>query len=135
MVRSTEDLGGIEKALPIPNSTPEAHEASEHAYYFRNTSLDEPTPQGVWADGGPTMDGRGTYTARDRAEPEGQKPDLGHAREKSGAQSEQMRGPEPAGAATRPPAPWAAEGGVVAFRRSGDPERCPRVMPVANMPG
>jgi Mn-containing catalase len=85
-----EDLGGIEKTLPIPNSTPQAHEASEHSYYFLNPSLDEPTPQGVWTNGGPTMDGRGTYTARDRAEPEGQKPDLGRAREKSGAQSEQM---------------------------------------------
>ena len=85
-----EDLGGIEACLPIPNSTPEAHENLEHSYYFLNTSLDAPTPQGVWTNGGPAMDGRGTYTARDRAEPMGQKPDLGRAREKSGAQKQQM---------------------------------------------
>lgn len=85
-----EDLGGIEKTLPIPNSTPEAHENLEHSYYFLNTSLDEPTPQGVWSNGGQSLDGRGTFTARDKAEPMGQKPDLGRAREKSGAQKEQM---------------------------------------------
>lgn len=85
-----EELGGIEATMPIPNSTPGDHEAMEHSYYFLNTSLDEPTPQGVWTNGGPTMDGRGTYTARDRAEPEGQVPDLGKARGKSDAQKEQM---------------------------------------------
>lgn len=85
-----EDLGGIEQAMPIPNSTPKAHEAREHSYYFLNTSLDTPTPEGVWTNGGPTMDGEGTFTARDKAEPEGQKPDLGFARAKSGAQIEQI---------------------------------------------
>ena len=85
-----EELGGIEACMPIPNSTPEEHEAMEHSYYFLNTSLDEPTPEGVWTNGGPTMDGRGTYTAKDKPEPLGQKPDLGKAREGSGAQKEQM---------------------------------------------
>ena len=85
-----EDLGGIEKTLPIPNSVPDSHEAREHSYYFLNTSIDEPTPQGVWTNGGPTMDGEGTYTAREKVEPLGQKPDLGKARPKSGAQKEQM---------------------------------------------
>ena len=85
-----EELGGIEATMPIPNSTPESHEAMKHSYYFLNTSLDEPTPQGVWTNGGSAMDGRGTYTARDKAEPEGQVPDLGKAREKSGAQKQQM---------------------------------------------
>ena len=85
-----EDLGGIEATMPIPNSVPEDHEAMEHSYYFLNTSLDEPTPQGAWNNGGPTMDGRGTYTSRDKAEPMGQKPNLGTAREGSGAQTQQM---------------------------------------------
>lgn len=85
-----EELGGIEACMPVPNSTPEDHEAMEHSYYFLNTSIDEPTPQGVWTNGGPAMDGRGTYTARDEVTPEGQVPDLGKAREKSGAQKEQM---------------------------------------------
>ena len=88
-----EDLGGIEQTMPIPNSTPREHEATEHAYYFLNTSIDTPTPEGVWTNGGPTMDGRGTYTARDKAEPMGQKPDLGFARPKSGAQIEQIDEP------------------------------------------
>ncbi|PZX16495.1 Mn-containing catalase [Palleronia aestuarii] len=85
-----EELGGIEACMPVPNSTPEEHENLAHSYYFLNTSLDEPTPEGVWTNGGPAMDGRGTYTARDRVEPEGQVPDLGRAREGSGAQTEQM---------------------------------------------
>lgn len=84
-----EDLGGMEAALPIPNATPEAHEATEHSYYFLNTSLDEPTPQGRWTSG-PSLDGRSEFSARDKAEPMGQKPDLGKARPKSGAQTEQI---------------------------------------------
>ena len=85
-----EDLGGVEQTFPIPNSTPKSHEAREHSYYFLNTSLDTPTPEGVWTNGGPTMDGEGTFTARDKVEPLGQKPDLGFARGKSGAQVEQI---------------------------------------------
>ena len=85
-----EELGGIGAALPIPNSTPEEHEATEHSYYFLNTSLDEPTPEGVWTNGGQSLDGRGTFTAREKVEPLGQKPDLGKARPGSGAQTEQL---------------------------------------------
>lgn len=85
-----EDLGGLQGTLPIPNSTPEAHENTEHSYYYLNTSLDEATPQGPWMDGSPSLDGRSTYTSRDKAEPEGQVPSLGKAREKSGAQTQQM---------------------------------------------
>ena len=85
-----EDLGGIEKVTPIPNSTPREHEATEHAYYFLNTSLDTPTPEGVWTNGGETMDGEGRYTKLDEAKPLGQKPDLGRARPLSGAQNEQI---------------------------------------------
>jgi Mn-containing catalase len=83
-------MGGIAAVVPIPNSTPEEREAMEHSYYFLNTSLDAPTPQGVWTNGGPSMDGRGTYTAKDKVAPEGQVPELGRARPKSGAQKEQM---------------------------------------------
>jgi Mn-containing catalase len=85
-----EEMGGIAAVVPIPNSTPEEHEAMEHSYYFLNTSVDEPTPEGVWTNGGPAMDGRGTYTAKDKVAPEGQMPDLGRARPKSGAQKQQM---------------------------------------------
>lgn len=84
-----EELGGMQAQLPIPNSTPQEHEATEHSYYFLNTSLDEPTPQGRWTSG-PSLDGRGTFTAKDKPEPLGQKPDLGKAKPKSGTQTEQQ---------------------------------------------
>ena len=84
-----EELGGLEATMPIPNSTPEAHEATEHSYYFLNTSLDEPTPQGRWTSG-PSLDGRAEFSVVEKAEPTGQKPDLGKAAPNSGAQQEQM---------------------------------------------
>ncbi|MCQ0972070.1 manganese catalase family protein [Paracoccus sp. TK19116] len=84
-----EELGGMQNALPIPNSTPEAHEATEHSYYFLNTSLDEPTPEGRWTSG-PSLDGRSEFSVREKVEPLGQKPDLGKARPNSGAQTEQQ---------------------------------------------
>ncbi len=83
-----EELGGWEGQLPIPNSTPRAHEATEHSYYFLNTSLDEPTPEGRWTSG-PSLDGRSEFSAREKVEPQGQKPDLGRAKPASGAQAEQ----------------------------------------------
>ncbi len=84
-----EDIGGLSAQLPIPNSTPEAHENVEHSYYFLNTSLDEPTPQGPWMSG-PSLDGRSQFSARDKAEPIGQEPSLGKAKPKSGAQKAQV---------------------------------------------
>jgi Mn-containing catalase len=84
-----EELGGWEAQLPIPNSTPEAHERTKDSYYFLNTSLDEPTPQGRWTSG-PSLDGRSQFSVLERAEPMGQKPDLGKAKPKSGAQKEQI---------------------------------------------
>lgn len=84
-----EELGGMEQQLPIPNSTPESSEATEHSYYFLNTSLDEPTPEGRWTSG-PSLDGRSEFSAREKVEPLGQKPSLGNARPDSGAQSGQM---------------------------------------------
>ncbi len=84
-----EELGGWTQQLPIPNSTPEAHEATEHSYYFLNTSLDEPTPEGPWTSG-PTLDGRAEFSKRDKAEPQGQKPDLGKAKPGTATQKEQQ---------------------------------------------
>ena len=85
-----EELGGWEAALPIPNSTPQEHEATEHSYYFLNTSLDEPTPEGRWTSG-PSFDGRSEFSKRDKPEPLGQKPSLGKARPHSGTQIEQQK--------------------------------------------
>ena len=84
-----EELGGMQAALPIPNSTPPEHENQKHSYYFLNTSLDEPTPQGRWT-AGPSLDGRAEFYALEKVEPLGQKPELGRARKHSAAQSEQM---------------------------------------------
>ena len=84
-----EELGGWEATFPIPNATPQDHEATEHSYYFLNTSLDEATPRGRWTSG-PSIDGRGTFTAVETPEPLGQVPDLGRARPGSGAQKEQI---------------------------------------------
>ena len=84
-----EELGGMEKQLPIPNSTPPESEATAHSYYFLNTSLDEPTPEGRWTSG-PSLDGRSEFTIQEAVEPLGQKPSLGKARPDSGAQKEQM---------------------------------------------
>lgn len=84
-----EELGGLEKQLPIPNSTPTEHEATAHSYYFLNTSIDEPTPEGRWTRG-PSLDGRSEFSVIENVEPMGQQPSLGKARPNSGAQNEQM---------------------------------------------
>ena len=84
-----EELGGMQAALPIPNSVPVEHENQKHSYYFLNTSLDEPTPQGRWTSG-PSFDGRAEYYALEKVEPSGQKPSLGKAPPNSGAQTQQM---------------------------------------------
>ena len=46
-----EELGGWEGCLPVPNATPQEHEATEHSYYFLNTSLDKDAPEGRWTSG------------------------------------------------------------------------------------
>ena len=84
-----EELGGWEKQLPIPDATPEDHEAREHSYYFLNTSLDEPTPVGRWTSGR-SLDGRANFSVREKVDPLGQKPTLGKAKPKSGAQSKRI---------------------------------------------
>jgi Mn-containing catalase len=82
-----EELGGYEGTLPVPNSTPQAHEATEHSYDYLNTSLDAPTPEGRWTSG-PSLDGRSEFKAK-RAEPHGQKPSLNKARPDTSPQTQQ----------------------------------------------
>ena len=84
-----EELGGWQAALPIPNATPAEHERTEDSYYFLNTSLDEPTPEGRWTSG-PSLDGRGEFSVEEKSKPYGQKPDLGKARPGTGTQREQQ---------------------------------------------
>jgi Mn-containing catalase len=83
-----EELGGLEAALPVPNSVPQEHEATKFSYVFLNTLLDKDAPEGRWTSG-PSLDGRGTFSVA-KAEPLGQEPSLGKARSDSGAQKEQM---------------------------------------------
>ena len=89
-----EDMGGLKASLPIPNSFPQEHEASEHSYYCLNTSLDKPLPKGRWSEG-PSYDGKGQFTAKEKPEILGDEPLLGSARPGSGAQNEQISGAVP----------------------------------------
>src|ERR1700712_360248 len=85
-----EELGGS-AALPIPNSFDQSQEKQEFSYTFLGTNRDGiPPATGRWTDG-PSLDGKGTFTARQN-EPLGQEPVLGPARPDSGAQREQMEG-------------------------------------------
>lgn len=88
-----EEMGGIEAQLPVPNATPEAHEAMQHSYYYLNTLLDKEAPKGRWAEG-PSLDGRSEYSVRNQPAPEGQEPRLGPAKPHSGAQEEQIHPPK-----------------------------------------
>jgi Mn-containing catalase len=89
-----EELGGS-AALPIPNSFDQSQEKQEFSYvFFGNSANGEPPPAGRFTQG-PSLDGRGTFEARQNV-PLGDEPVLGPARPDSGAQSEQMQ-PRPAG--------------------------------------
>lgn len=84
-----EDLGGLETVMPIPNSFPRADEMEEYGYAYLGFMQDGSEPaQGRWSEG-PSIDGEGTFETR-HMEPQGEEPDLGRAREGSGAQTEQM---------------------------------------------
>jgi Mn-containing catalase len=84
-----EDMGGIAKNLPIPNSFPQSEEHEEFSYKFFATAADgSPPPVGRWMEG-PSIDGRGTFEAV-RLQPMGEEPVLGPARPDSGAQVDQI---------------------------------------------
>ncbi|MBA2665663.1 MAG: manganese catalase family protein [Trueperaceae bacterium] len=82
-----EELGQVH---PIPNSFPQDQENQEFNYAFLSFLRDDTLapPEGRWSSG-QSIDGRGEFTTRPM-EPQGQEPDLGKAREGSGAQLEQM---------------------------------------------
>ncbi len=89
-----EDLGGLSKVHPIPNSFPQSKEQSEFAYSFVSTNID-PNDKGLahtgrWAQG-PSMDGKGNFNFV-KAVPYGQEPKLGTPDPKGHAQTEQMTG-------------------------------------------
>ena len=84
-----EELGGLQGALPIPNSFPQAQEDNTHNYQFFDTGLEgSEAPQGRWTSG-PSIDGKGEFTVF-KNQPLGEEPVLGPARPDSGAQAEQI---------------------------------------------
>ncbi|MFC3167438.1 MULTISPECIES: manganese catalase family protein [Paracoccus] len=84
-----EELGGMTGAFPIPNSHPQAEEKTEFSYAYLGFQADGSAPApGRWGEG-PSIDGKGTFTTG-KLHPSDQVPNLGMAKPKSGAQSEQI---------------------------------------------
>lgn len=83
-----EELGGPTEVFPIPNSHPQEEENRDFSYAFLGFQQDgsEP-PQGRWSKG-ESIDGNGSFSSRPM-EPQGEEPNLGRAKPKSGAQAEQ----------------------------------------------
>ena len=83
-----EELGG-QNAFPIPNSFPQEMEQQEVSYAFLGFQHDgsDPVP-GRWSSG-PSIDGKGTFTARP-VEGTGAPAVLGPAKPNGGAQVEQL---------------------------------------------
>lgn len=85
-----EELGGPTGAFPIPNSHPQAEEKQEYSYAFFSHLLDGKPPVGRWSEG-KSIDGKGEFSVVN-SEPMGEKPVLGPARPRGGAQAEQISG-------------------------------------------
>jgi len=84
-----EELGGAGSVFPIPNSFPQEEEKQDFSYAFLGFTLGDENPApGRWAEGN-SIDGKGEFKATPMA-PLGEKPVLGPAKPKSGAQKEQM---------------------------------------------
>lgn len=84
-----EDMGGLQEAMPIPNSFPQEEENQEFNYSYLGFQQDGSEPaQGRWSEG-TSIDGKGEFETR-HMEPQGEEPALGRARPESGAQAEQM---------------------------------------------
>ncbi|MCO6416402.1 manganese catalase family protein [Siccirubricoccus sp. KC 17139] len=87
-----EELGGMEKVLPIPNSFPQEMEANRFSYAYFGHRTDKQIPMGRWTEG-PSLDGNGTFQPM-ISEPLGGEPVLAPPRPDGGAQQEQtMAGP------------------------------------------
>lgn len=86
-----EDLGGLEKVHPIPNSFPQAKENQEFNYTFVSTQA-EPVenPLERWTTG-TSLDGKGTFSFQPAA-PLGGEPVLAPPVPEGHAQAEQMAG-------------------------------------------
>lgn len=86
-----EDLGGVQNALPIPNSFPESEQPQEFAYTFISTNIaDGDTQRGQRWTEGTSIDGKGKFQFA-KAQPYGQEPKLGKPAPEGHAQKEQMQ--------------------------------------------
>ncbi|MGK9204507.1 manganese catalase family protein [Sinorhizobium meliloti] len=84
-----EELGGHQRAFPIPNSFPQDQEQQEFSYAFLGFQQDGSDPiAGRWSQG-QSIDGKGSFKASPTMAM-GQKPTLAPAKPNSGAQAEQM---------------------------------------------
>jgi Mn-containing catalase len=88
-----EELGGMEKGLPVPNSVPDTEEHKRFAYAYFGHDISGMVPSGRWTQG-PSLDGKGEFEAR-KSEPLGQEPVLAPARPDGGAQVEQTTSEPP----------------------------------------
>ena len=84
-----EELGGLQGALPIPNSFDQKQEKTEYSYAFFGTEANGVPPEPGRFSSGPSLDGKGEFSVFPN-KPLGQEPVLGPARADSGAQLEQI---------------------------------------------
>ena len=98
-----EELGGMEKQLPIPNSFPQEQELTQFSYAFFVHNKAKEVPDGRWTNG-PSLDGKGQYSAM-ISEPMGGEPTLRPARPDGGAQAEQTSMTPPPSAVANDPLP------------------------------
>jgi len=84
-----EELGGVEGALPVPNSFPQAQEHPTHNDDFFDTGLQgSEAPEGRWTQG-PSLDGKGSFSVFKNV-PMDEVPVLGPARPDSAAETQQI---------------------------------------------
>jgi Mn-containing catalase len=82
-----EELGGMEKQLPIPNSFPQEKEAQQYSYAYFGHRTDGAVPAGRWTQG-PSLDGKGKFAPM-KSDPLGGEPVLAPPRPDGGAQIDQ----------------------------------------------
>src|SRR5690606_26196132 len=83
-----EAPAGATGASPIPNSPPQAEATQAFSSSFCSHMLNGEPPAGRWASGA-SIDGKGEFSVVN-SEPMGEKPVLGPARPRGGAQAEQI---------------------------------------------
>jgi Mn-containing catalase len=88
-----EELGGLQRVHPIPNSFPQTEENSDFSYAFMSTmrTPDGPPAEGRWTEG-KSIDGKGEFTLAGPFEPLGDVPQLSAPDPRGHAQMEQMTG-------------------------------------------